>query len=373
MNPWRILLAAVAVLLGGCQPAPRNLPATDPLPEHLSAWHVLRVDGAALVLEPQLTPYDLNSPLFSDYAHKLRAIEVPRGTAIRYGTEELDFPVGTVITKTFYYPRAARGSASVRKVLLQTESSSLDLRDVRLIETRLLINTPGGWIAAPYVWNEAQTQATLALAGDSFTLDMVTGTGHESFEYMVPDANQCAGCHAVDHHRQIIRPIGVRVRHLNKDFQYGAIRENQQLHWQRLGLLRAAPPRNGWPRNAQWDVPASGSLDARARAYLDINCAHCHSALAAANTSGLMLDIHEVEPQRWGVCKVPVAAGRGAGDDSFDIVPGEPDHSILLHRMQSNEPDVAMPELGRAIVHVEAVALVREWIASLDGNCETLN
>jgi hypothetical protein len=32
-----------------------------------------------------------------------------------------------------------------------------------------------------------------------------------------------------------------------------------------------------------------------------------------------------------------------------------------------------MAELGRAIVHVEAVALIREWIASLDGSCETLN
>lgn len=373
MNCWRVVLAVVAVVLGSCQSAPRDLPGTDPLPEDLNAWRVLRVDGNTLHLGPQLTPYDLNTPLFSDYAHKLRAIEVPRGTAIRYGAEDFEFPVGTVITKTFYYPRVARGAASVRKDLRQTQASSLDLRDVRLIETRLLINTPGGWIAAPYVWNEAQTQATLALAGDSLTFDMVTDTGHETFEYMVPDANQCAGCHAVDHHRQIIRPIGVRVRHLNKEYQYGDVRENQLLHWQRLGLLREAPPSGQWPRNAQWDVPASGSLDARARAYLDINCAHCHSAGAAANTSGLMLDIHEIEPQRWGVCKVPVAAGRGAGDASFDIVPGAPDRSILLHRLQSNEPDVAMPELGRAIVHIEGVALIREWIASLEGSCETLN
>lgn len=366
------MLACSAWLLG-CQPAPRSVASTDPLPAQLSAWHVLRIDAGRLVLEPGLTPYDLNSPLFSDYAHKLRALRVPRGSTIRYGDDDLEFPVGTIITKTFYYPRAARGADMVRKQLQQAETSSLDLRDVRLLETRLLINTPTGWVAAPYVWNAAQTEATLALAGDSFSLDMATGSGSESFEYMVPDANQCAGCHALDHHRQIIKPIGVRARHLNKDYDYAGVAENQLLHWQKLGILSAAPPRTQWPRNAQWDDSSSGSLDARARAYLDINCGHCHSARAAANTSGLLLDIHETAPQKWGVCKVPVAAGRGAGNASFDIVPGAPDDSILLHRMQSSEPDVAMPELGRSIVHVEGVALIRAWIASLQGHCDTAN
>ena len=66
-----------------------------------------------------------------------------------------------------------------------------------------------------------------------------------------------------------------------------------------------------------------------------------------------------------GACKIPIATGRGSGDALFDIVPGAPDQSILLHRMLSTEADVAMPELGRSLVHAEGVALIRDWIASL--------
>jgi len=377
----RASLFAILVLAAGltaCQPAPRSgLDFNEHLPEKLSDWHLLERKDERLTLNRGLTPYDLNSALFSDYAHKLRAIFVPSGTTIRYGAEDFDFPVGTVITKTFYYPRAdgesAKGVVRVRKVLEQSEDESLDLRQVRLLETRLLINTPRGWIAAPYVWNAAQTEATLELAGESFSLELVSDAGSEAFEYMVPDANQCAGCHAVDHHQQILKPIGVKARHLNKDYRYARTTENQLTHWQRIGLLKDAQPAEKAPRNAQWNIASSGDLNARARAYLDINCGHCHSARAAANTSGLLLDIYESQPAMWGVCKIPVASGRGSGTASYDIVPGAPDDSILLYRMESTEPDVAMPELGRAVVHREGVELIRQWIASLSGSCAAVD
>jgi len=37
-----------------------------------------------------------------------------------------------------------------------------------------------------------------------------------------------------------------------------------------------------------------------------------------------------------------------------------------LHRMNSTEPAVMMPELGRKMIHKEGVALIRSWIASLE-------
>ena len=70
-----------------------------------------------------------------------------------------------------------------------------------------------------------------------------------------------------------------------------------------------------------------------------------------------------------GVCKPPVAAGGGAGDRLYSIVPGEPDESILLYRMEHDDPAIMMPELGRATAHAEGVALIRDWIASLPGDC----
>jgi len=54
---------------------------------------------------------------------------------------------------------------------------------------------------------------------------------------------------------------------------------------------------------------------------------------------------------------------------TFDIVPGEPDQSILAFRLDSATPSIAMPELAKATVHDEGVALVRDWIAGLSGDC----
>jgi hypothetical protein len=111
-----------------------------------------------------------------------------------------------------------------------------------------------------------------------------------------------------------------------------------------------------------WNDPSSGDLNLRARAYLDANCGHCHNKSGPASTSGLFLDIYQQDRTHLGVNKAPVAAGRGAGDLQFDIVPGQPHRSILLFRMKTNDPAIAMPEIGREQVDQEGVALIEEWI-----------
>ena len=74
-------------------------------PPRLSDWNVLRVDGNTLMLADRVVSYDLNTPLFSDYAHKLRTVWMPEGSSAKYReTESFEFPVGTIISKTFYYP-----------------------------------------------------------------------------------------------------------------------------------------------------------------------------------------------------------------------------------------------------------------------------
>ena len=111
---------------------------------------------------------------------------------------------------------------------------------------------------------------------------------------------------------------------------------------------------------------ASAPLEQRARAYLDVNCAHCHNPAGPAHTSGLDLSWSQSDPALWGVRKRPVAAGRGSAGFEFAIDPGQPERSILLHRMQSTDPGVMMPELGRQLVDDRAVQLMRDWIASMD-------
>jgi uncharacterized repeat protein (TIGR03806 family) len=343
-------------------------------PEKLSDWHVVMADGKRLRLNTGVEPYALNTALFSDYAHKLRTLWLPPGTQANYsGDAAFEFPVGTIISKTFYYPRATGGDKNAVLRMAEGKGESrdgLDLAKMRMIETRLLVRRQDGWVALPYVWNEEQTEATLARAGDIVPLALHDPASRDAtalqIDYLVPDENQCAGCHATDNSLRAIQPIGPRARHLNRDDPWHP-GENQLAHMAASGRL-AGLPAAGVPRNARFD-DASEPLEARARAYLDINCGHCHSAKGPADTSGLWLDAATHDPIRLGECKPPVAAGQGTGDHMFDVVPGQPDDSIIVYRMSSLDPGAMMPEVGRATVHAEGVALVRDWIKAWLGTC----
>lgn len=385
------LLAGVFAFLGGCD-APRQdvtLHSRNAVPERLSDWHIVEAAGGELSLNAGVTPYDLNTPLFTDYAHKLRTVWMPAGTAAQYGEETFEYPVGTVLSKTFYYPKATGSDAVLRTDDYSNDyvqgktGEALDLSRVQLLETRLLVKRADGWQALPYVWNAEQTDATLEIAGDVRRLILVdpseeSGEFAQSelagrFTYVVPDSNQCAGCHADNHTDKSIAPLGPRARHLNKDYAYGGEGavggvQNQLLHWQQIGYLNGLPEFSTIPHNIDYADP-SQPLEARARAYLDINCGHCHNPAGAADTSGLMLYHGEMDRRRLGLCKPPVAAGTGSGDRLFAIVPGAPEESILNFRVESTDPGAMMPELGRGLVHEEGAELLREWVAAMPGSC----
>lgn len=358
MSRWcRIGWLAPFVALGfGCSRSSVPAPATPTTiesaewepPEKLADYHLFAGDGRSQEPLPGVIPYDLVSALFSDYAAKYRFIKLPEGKSASYQEyEAFDFPVGTIIAKTFAFPH--------------------DVRDLskgqRLIETRLLIHRPEGWTGLPYTWNASQNEATLDLAGGTADVEWIDAAGkRRTNNYIIPNANQCKSCHEND---RKMMPIGPKARHLNRDFAYATGPENQLAHWTRVGALIGAPAPEKAPKNPVWNDPRTGSLDQRARAWLEINCAHCHNAKGPARTSGLELDIAVREPVKWGLMKTPVAAGRGSGGRLFDIVPGKPDESILMYRIESTDPGVMMPELPRRLVDSEANALIRDWIAHL--------
>ena len=349
---WRVIVFSTAF---GAGAAPLAAPGAggpsesewEP-PEKLAAYGLFRGNGSTQEPADGVVPYDVNTPLFADYAVKYRFVRLPPGTSARYhDTDVFDFPVGTILVKTFAYLHDLRDPSRGR----------------RLVETRLLIRRPEGWVGLPYVWNEAQTEADLEIAGETCTVRWVHTDGKErTNNYLIPNVNQCLGCHE---NNKVLRPIGPRARHLNKDFAYREGKENQLTHWAKLGYLKGAPPPQKAPRLPAWDDPASGTLDQRARAWLEINCAHCHNPDGPARTSGLDLTASQQDPYKRGVWKTPVAAGQGSGGRSYDIVPGKPDESILLYRMESTTPGVMMPELSRRLVDEEGLALIREWVARL--------
>lgn len=379
----RFLPASLALtLLVGCAQAPQPVHYfAEGKPEKLGDWHLIEARDGKLVTNSGVVPYDLAMPLFSDYAHKFRTVWMPKGTAAKYDAEgAMDFPVGTVLTKTFFYPLPAGASRNdkavartydtTRDFAAGTAAEALDLARLRLIETRVLVRREHGWDAIPYVWNAAQTEAELARTGDAIPLELVDDKqAKEAFTYVVPNENQCASCHDTHVQAKRIEPIGPRARHLNRDYAYASGTENQLDHWTKLGYLSGAPTAAQAPRDADWH-DAKAPISDRARAYLDVNCSMCHSPTGPANTTALDLRSANDDLRRLGVCKPPVAAGRGTGDRLLDIVPGKPDDSILIYRITSHEPGVMMPELGRSTTHHEGVELIREWIASMPGNCD---
>lgn len=317
-------------------------------PERLSSYGLFQGNGWSQTPAPGVVPYDVNTPLFSDYAHKLRFVRLPEGKSAQYSdSAPFEFPVGTILIKTFAYPVDERDPTS----------------GMNLIETRLIIHQAEGWKGLTYVWNDEHSDAILRIAGADRDTHWIDAKGRErQVKYLVPNTNQCLGCHE---NRKVMRPIGLTARNLNRLYDYASGRENQLEFWSRQGMLQGAPDPAKAPRLAVWNDPRTGDLEARARAWMESNCAHCHNPDGPARTSGLDLTSTQQDLFQRGFWKPPVAAGRGSGGRAYGIVPGRPDDSILVHRIESREPGVMMPELARRLVDEDGVALVRAWIASL--------
>jgi uncharacterized repeat protein (TIGR03806 family) len=365
------MLAALLLITSATAQAPqpvndRAILAERP-PALLSEYRLFR-DAGARNPNGRVTSYDLNTALYSDGALKFRYVYIPQGAQARYNAEGVfEFPVGTVLVKTF---------AVAADMRAPTEN-------VRFIETRLLIRQAEGWVAYPYVWNEAQTEARYSPIGADVPVSFTDEDGEAiALDWAVPNRNQCKACHDRDGE---LTPIGPSARNLNVPDYFVTVTSgprqggsgpppdytDQLDWWTEHGLLSGAPPANEAPRVPSAYLANSGSVTDRARAYLDVNCAHCHNPQGPGHTSGLDLSWSQSDPALWGVLKRPVAAGRASGGFEFAIEPGHPERSIVVHRMQSTDPGVMMPELGRQLVDERGVELMREWIAAMDRDGRT--
>src|SRR6185369_14962853 len=105
-----------------------------------------------------VVPFRLATPLFSDGAEKFRFVHLPDGQPAKYDpTEAFDFPVGTALIKTFSFPADYRKPAE----------------KLRLVETRVLLRHADGWHAWAYVWDAAQTDAVLTIAGATVPISTI--------------------------------------------------------------------------------------------------------------------------------------------------------------------------------------------------------
>ena len=312
----------------------------------LSAYNFFEGDLRDLSPSFAVIPYDLISPLFSDYAKKKRFIWMPNGVKANFVDDysPLDFPIGTFLIKNFFYNT------------IQPNNNQ------RILETRIMFKTDEGWDFANYLWNEEQTEAFFSNNGDLVELTWLEGEALKSTNYRIPSRAECFTCH---NQSDSPTPIGLRPQNINKNYNYDEGTDNQLRKLISVGYLDSDIPGN-INTTVTWD-DNSNSLEERVRSYLDINCAHCHSDNGYCNYRPMRFAYNLTDNrENIGVCVEPETQFI----PNSDIVkPNDTDLSILYYRLSTTDESFRMPLLGRTINHDEGVELIEEWINSLT-NCD---
>jgi cytochrome c553 len=335
------LAAALAVGLAAALVARTR--AAETVPERLSGTGLF-LPGTTTV-DPRNQPFSPQYPLWTDGARKARWLYLPAGARIDASrVDAWDFPAGTRLWKEFAFAG-------------------------RKVETRMLWRAGDGvWHYASYLWNDAQTDATLAPAdGVSQAAEVAPGRWHA-----VPARDDCRTCHE----NSGSPVLGVSALQLSSD------RDPQAPHAEPLepGMLTnetlAAQGRLAGAPAVLAVQPPRIPGDARTRAalgYLTANCGHCHNDAttiasvrfplrmpAYATPADLERVVAELTARttRWD--RPHAAPGTTRLVDA-----GAPDASALVARMRSRRPSSQMPPLGSAIADGDAIDLVSAWIAGL--------
>tara|TARA_R110002126_G_scaffold291790_1_gene458428 strand:- start:9177 stop:10151 length:975 start_codon:yes stop_codon:yes gene_type:complete len=236
----------------------------------LSDYNVYAGNASDLIPEDDYKLYELSSILFTDHAEKQRLVKIPVGTKI-VATDDglMIFPEGTIIIKTFYYYKDKSQVSKVKNI----------------IETRLLIKSDNNWIVETYKWNEAQTDADLITSGYEQTVNWIDENRLPNvITYRIPSNTECITCHQSN---DAIIPIGPKTRNLNFDITVDGVTQNQLSYLYGEGVLDAMSPSSF---STLPDYTNTGlSEEKRARAYLEMNCAHCHTAGGLADYKTLRL------------------------------------------------------------------------------------
>lgn len=264
--------------------------------------------------------YELGSELFSDYAEKQRLIYLPPNTQMKKIDDGLpDFPDGCIIVKTFYYYKDKRDRSKGREI----------------VETRLLIKENGQWNVGTYLWNDTQTDAQLVTAGFNRMVNFIDQEGKpQVVAYQLPSNRACASCHNVN---EVLSPIGPKLRNMNIPVAHAPFGSNQLSYFQGLALLEI------FDVNTVGTLPdykdSNLTLEQRARAYMDINCAHCHDPKGSSPDLNMFYSYHlSLEDTK-------------IKEHKEDII--------------RNMVEGSMPQIGTSVIDEEGSKLIVDYINSL--------
>jgi uncharacterized repeat protein (TIGR03806 family) len=300
----------------------------DNVPHTLSETGCVNTTASGAPPLLSLIPFRPNAALWSDGAVKDRWFALPDARNIAVQDDgDWDLPEGTVVVKHFR------------------------LGD-RLVETRLFMRHPdGGWAGYTYQWNMEETEATRVTGG------LTVPAGGQ--QYTFPSEADCLWCH----NSAAGFTLGPETAQLNGSILYPQTGRsaNQLATLDAIGTL--SPPLDADPPAYADHADASATLEARARAYLHINCSICHRP---GGPTPAAIDLRHDTPLRdTGACDAVPALGDLGIPDARIIAAGDSARSELLSRM-SRRDAFKMPPLASNYADADGVALVAAWIDSLD-------
>ncbi len=281
-------------------------------PQKLSELGVFTCNLSDLTPAVGVQLYEINSTLFSDYSHKQRLIRLPNEQSMGYNNNDLlpTFPDNTLISKTFFYNIDERDPSLGKKI----------------IETRILLKVNGVWLVGDYIWNASQTEATYRETGSTEAISYIDLNGDtQNVDYQIPSKQDCFTCH---NNNAETFPIGPKLRNLNFIPSYTS--QNQLDYLASIGMLKGVTS-SSTSVLPNWENE-NLLLDDRARAYMDVNCAHCHQP-GGSVPSGFNLDFRfETDFNDTGIY-----ANRGE----------------ITARFGSTLPTYRMPQLGELLYTVK--------------------
>lgn len=327
--------------------APRNEAALPPdFPRLLSQTGAFR-DAARLAPSTGLLPYEIQAPLWSDGALKMRWAAVPELGEVRaHEDDPWLMPSGTVFVKHFEMALNERQPALRRR-----------------LETRLLIAARDGtYYGVTYKWRADSSDADLLLSGELETLSITDENGVVREQpYFYPGPGDCGTCH----NPSAGYVLGMRTRQLNRELTYrpGFPAVNQLVAWSGWGLLDRDFDNTAAllsPRLAD-PMDESAELQDRVRAYWDGNCSMCH-----AGSQGIVSgwDARAITPlEQQGLDQ----QARNASPEmaALLIAPGAPEESYIYQRGAAVDVPLRMPPLGRNRVDDAYLDVLERWISSL--------
>jgi len=315
-----VLLCPVVYVLSCHNSGTKNIDNVISFDSKLSFYKLFKGNMAGLEPNNGVETLQLSSTLFTDEAEKQRLIKLPRGRQVILNGEGLPvFPEGTIIAKTFYYTHVVN-------------------KGRQIIETRLLILRQSKWNVATFRWNAAQNEAFLVTKGARVPIHFTNQTGKQlKIAYHIPTREECGSCHRLN---ETILPIGPKIRNLNIRVERDGKSINQLVYLMKKGIFKKTPidALTSLPNYHDLSLP----LVQRARAYMDINCAHCHQPGGVAGHTTLNLD-YKTDLDHTGI--------------RFNK------SNIIVRTAEMGE--YHMPKIGTTIIDRDGVALIKKYISEI--------